>query len=66
MIIYLSHIIFIVPLLLYVALKKDKVNVLVYPILIVLGVKLSSFSHDIKNILITNPDITYKCFIKQK
>ena len=37
-IIYLSHIILIVPLLLYIAIQKDKTNVMVYPILIVLSI----------------------------
>jgi hypothetical protein len=37
-IIYLSHIVFIVPLLLYIAIQKDKTNVMVYPILIVLSI----------------------------
>jgi hypothetical protein len=36
--IYLSHIIFIVPLLVYIGLQKNKVNILVYPILIVLAI----------------------------
>ena len=38
MIIYLSHIIFIVPLLLYIAYYKKNVNKLTYPILIALGI----------------------------
>jgi hypothetical protein len=38
MLIYLSHIIFIVPLLLYIAYYKNKVNVFIYPILIALAV----------------------------
>jgi len=38
MIIYLSHILFIVPLLLYIAYYQKKVNKITYPILIVLGI----------------------------
>jgi hypothetical protein len=38
MLIYLSHIIFIVPLLLYISYYKNKVNVFIYPILIALAV----------------------------
>ena len=37
MTIYLSHILFIVPLLVYIVVKKDKVNKNVYPILGVLA-----------------------------
>ena len=36
--IYFSHILFIVPLIAYVGLKKSKVNKMVYPILVVLAV----------------------------
>jgi len=43
LIIYIGHLLFIVPLLLYIALKKNKVNVLVYPILIVLGIFTSLY-----------------------
>jgi len=38
LLIYLSHIIFIVPLLLYISYYKNKVNVFIYPILIALAV----------------------------
>jgi hypothetical protein len=38
MLIYLSHIIFIVPLLLYISYYKNNVNVFIYPILIALAV----------------------------
>ena len=38
MMIYASHIIFIVPLLIYIAYYKGKVNKMTYPILIVLAV----------------------------
>ena len=38
MLIYLSHIIFIVPLLLYISYYKNKVNKFIYPILIALAV----------------------------
>ena len=38
MMIYLSHIVFISPLLLYVAYYKNKVNTFIYPILIVLAI----------------------------
>ena len=38
MIIYASHIIFIVPLLMYIAYYKGKANTMIYPILIVLGI----------------------------
>lgn len=38
MIIYASHIIFIVPLLLYIVYYKNKVNQIVYPILVVLSI----------------------------
>ena len=38
LLIYLSHIIFIVPLLLYISYYKNKVNVFIYPILIALSV----------------------------
>ena len=41
--IYLSHILFIVPLIAYVALYKTKVNPLVYPILGVLAVFTLSY-----------------------
>tara|TARA_B110000967_G_C18791555_1_gene513609 strand:+ start:84 stop:545 length:462 start_codon:yes stop_codon:yes gene_type:complete len=38
MMIYASHIVFIVPLLIYIAYYKGKVNQMIYPILIVLAV----------------------------
>jgi len=38
LIIYLSHILFIVPLLIYIGYYKKKVNTFIYPILIVLAV----------------------------
>ena len=38
LLIYLSHLLFIVPLLLYIAYYKDKINNMVYPILGVLAV----------------------------
>jgi hypothetical protein len=38
MMIYASHIIFIVPLLIYIAYYKGKVNKMIYPILIVLAI----------------------------
>lgn len=55
MIIYLSHILFIVPLLVYIAYYKQKVNKMIYPILIVLalftvlyhGVAMLSGSHNL-------------------
>tara|TARA_B110000261_G_C12783623_1_gene237447 strand:- start:6 stop:467 length:462 start_codon:yes stop_codon:yes gene_type:complete len=55
MIIYLSHIIFIVPLLVYISYYKQKVNKMTYPILIVLaiftllyhGVAMVSGSHNL-------------------
>jgi hypothetical protein len=55
--IYLSHILFIVPLIGYVALYKRKVNPLIYPILGVLsvftlsyhGIQLITSSHKIKD-----------------
>jgi len=37
MLIYMSHILFIVPLLIYIGIKKDKVNQATYPLLIVLA-----------------------------
>ena len=37
-VIYFSHILFIVPLIAYVGIKKSKVNKMVYPILVVLAV----------------------------
>jgi hypothetical protein len=38
MMIYASHIVFIVPLLMYIAYYKGKVNKMIYPILIVLAI----------------------------
>ena len=38
MVIYLSHIIFIVPLLLYISYYKQSVNIFIYPILMALAV----------------------------
>ena len=38
MLIYLSHIIFIVPLLLYISYYKQSVNIFIYPILMALAV----------------------------
>ena len=37
MLIYMSHILFIVPFLIYIGIKKDKVNQATYPLLIVLA-----------------------------
>ena len=37
LLIYMSHILFIVPLLIYIGLKKNKVNPITYPLLIVLA-----------------------------
>ena len=37
-IIYLSHLLFIVPLLVYISINKDKINPIVYPLLGVLAV----------------------------
>jgi len=53
MLIYMSHILFIVPFLIYIGIKKDKVNQATYPLLIVLalftlmyhGIKMKSASN---------------------
>ena len=38
LLIYLSHILFIVPLLLYITIYKNKVNKIIYPLLFVLAI----------------------------
>ena len=50
--IYMSHILFIVPFLIYIGIQKDKVNQATYPLLIVLALfTLMYHGIKMKNIL---------------
>jgi len=43
LLIYLSHILFIVPLLIYISIYKNKVNKIIYPLLLVLAIFTLSY-----------------------